>query len=478
MSNPNTRRALSGIPQWIGAPALGALLLASTALPSAADEALADLVEEVSPSVVTVLATQDAKPKEMNGKQFDFGGHPFGEFFRQFGAPEGFQMPQQGPRQGLGSGFVLESDGLIVTNHHVVEGADGVTVRLADDREFEAEIVGTDPLTDLALLRIDAGETLPAVELGNSDEIRVGEDVVAVGNPFGLSSTVTTGIVSAKGRNISDGPYAEFLQTDAAINKGNSGGPLFNMEGEVVGVNSAIYSPTGGSVGLGFAVTSNIVETIVADLAEDGQVDRGWLGVSIQNVSPDIAAAMGMDGASGALISEVLGDGPAEGRLQAGDVILSFDGKPVKSSADLPRLVGATKSGTDSDIRVFRNGKEEVISVTIGQREMAAAEIDDAAGSEAQAASLGVTVAPLDDQTRAQAGIANEVQGVLVMGLEPSSPAAKAGLKRGDVIMKLGDQPTDSPKALKAALKSEKTDPALMLINRDGNQIFVAVKIA
>lgn len=477
MSIRKTTRLTAGLPGWAGASALSALLLASTALPAAADEALADLVEEVGPSVVTILATQEAttEPASMQGR--DLGNHPFGEFFRQFGMPEGMKPGPRGPKQGLGSGFILEEDGLIVTNHHVIDGADTVTVRLADDREFEATVVGADPLTDLAVLQIEADGPLPAVDLGDSDVIRVGEDVVAVGNPFGLSSTVTTGIVSAKGRNISEGPYAEFLQTDAAINKGNSGGPLFNMDGEVVGVNSAIYSPTGGSVGLGFAVTSNIVDTIVADLVEDGQVDRGWLGVSIQNVSPDIAAAIGLDGAKGALVSDVVTDSPADGALKSGDVIVGFDGKPVKSSSDLPRLVGATKIGATSAIEIIRNGEPEQVSVTIGAHKLTQAQVEPKV-DETSGKQLGVTVAPLTDTARAEIGVSKDVSGVVVTSLNQDGAAAKAGLRVGDVIVKLGGQDTVSPKELKAALQSEKTDPALVLINRGGNQLFVAVEIA
>lgn len=461
-----------------GATALSAALLAATAIPSQADEALADLVETVSPSVVTVIASIDAAPSPASGQEFDFEGQPFGEFFKRFGIPEGFDAPRRGPSQGLGSGFVLDEDGYIITNHHVVDKASKITVRLNDDRSYEAEVVGTDPLTDIALLKIDADEALQPVPLGDSDDIRVGEDVVAIGNPFGLSSTVTTGIVSAKGRNISEGPYAEFIQTDAAINKGNSGGPLFNMDGEVVGVNSAIYSPSGGSVGLGFAVTSNIVEHIAADLRDDGQVSRGWLGVSIQNISPELAAAMGVDGTVGALVSEVLPDSPAQGVLQQGDVIIAFNGEQVDSSSELPVLVGTTAVGTDSKVTVLRNGKEETLNVTLGQHSAQMAANAEPTDDAVAGKTLGVTVAPLSEATRAQIGVPENVHGVVVTSLKPDSPAAKAGLRQGDVIVKLGNQDVETPEALKSALEDQKTDPALMLINRGGNQIFVAVEIA
>ncbi|MEM1313546.1 MAG: trypsin-like peptidase domain-containing protein, partial [Pseudomonadota bacterium] len=263
--------------------AVGATLVAAMSFtPAVADEALADLVERVSPAVVTVLAAQPAAPEGASATPRRPNMPGVEEFRRRFGgrdgAPRGFD--RQGPRRGLGSGFILDEDGWIVTNHHVVDGAESVTIRLDDRTTYAAEIVGMDEETDLALLRIEADEDLPYVALGDSDAIRVGEDVAAVGNPFGLGGTVTKGIVSAKGRNIRSGPYADFIQTDAAINRGNSGGPLFNMDGEVIGVNSAIYSPTGGSVGVGFAVSSNIVADVVDDLREHGEVSRGWLGVS------------------------------------------------------------------------------------------------------------------------------------------------------------------------------------------------------
>ncbi len=298
--------------------------------------AVADLVARVSPAVVTVLATQEEQQADASSDQMDpFGPNsPFGEFFRRFGMPEG-GMPAPQPHgehpQGmaLGSGFVIDHDGYIVTNNHVVDHADSLKVRMSDDREFDATVVGTDEQTDLALIKIDAGN-LPQLALGDSDAMRVGEDVIAVGNPFGLGGTVTRGIVSAKARDINAGPYVDFIQTDAAINRGNSGGPLLNMEGDVIGVNSAIYSPNGGSVGVGFAIPSNTVKTVVAQLRSSGSVERGWLGVSIQNVTPEIAAAIGLEDPHGALVADVVADGPSAGKLETGDVILSFDGKRVE----------------------------------------------------------------------------------------------------------------------------------------------------
>lgn len=467
--------------------ALSTALFTAAAVSAHADEALADLVEQVAPSVVTVLAQQDATTDETaanNAERFQIPeGTPFGDLFRQFGQGRGLpdQFANKQPRNGLGSGFILDADGWIVTNHHVVEGADSVTVRMSDDREFDAEIVGVDERTDIALLRIQTDEALPYVELGDSDEIRVGEDVVAVGNPFGLGGTVTSGIVSAKGRNISAGPYAEFIQTDAAINKGNSGGPLFNNEGEVIGVNSAIYSPTGGSVGVGFAVTSNIVELIVEDLKEDGQVDRGWLGVSIQDVTPELAAALGMDDATGALVSSVVDGSPSEGKLQAGDVILAFNGEDVPDSRALPKLVAATENGTLADITLHRSGEEVTEEVQIGELRSAQAATPAAAAAEEQDTSLetfGATVAELTDGAREEVGISKDVDGVVVTSLSASGPAATAGVQVGDVIVRLGDQAVNDPSAMREALASQDSDPALLLINRAGQQLFVAVEIA
>ena len=475
----NSRTYPRGATALCGTTLLAGLLLSGTA---SADEVLADLIEELGPTVVTVIASREIAPEMPAAEKFSYGDRePFQDLFRRFGPPN--KMPDgtnpSVPRTGLGSGFILEADGLIVTNYHVIDDATEITVRLSDGSEFEAEIIGMDPQTDLALLSVDVDEDLPVAVLGDSDEIRVGEDVVAIGNPFGLGGTVTSGIVSAKGRDLSTGPYAEFLQTDAAINKGNSGGPLFNMDGEVVGVNTVIFSPSGGSVGVGFAVTSNIVELITDDLREDGRIDRGWLGVAIQNVTPDIAAAMGQEEHKGALVSEVISDGPADGIVEVGDLIIAFGEEEVSHSRDLPKLVAVAKVGETSKLRVIRDGKAKELQVKIGQHESARAEQALPVSAEvASAKALGVTVAALTQAARSELGLDENATGMLVTSLAPNGPAAKAGLETGDVIVKLGDEEVETLQSLKNALQSEKTDPALVLINRGGRSLFVAVEIA
>jgi len=464
----------------LGALAAGAVLW--TALPgtAAADAALADLVERVSPSVVTVFTTQEVKQSDRRDRGFGFPeGSPFEEFFRRFGMPDATPGPDQGqPRQALGSGFILDGDGYIITNNHVVEDASRVKVQLTDKREFTANIVGTDPQTDLALLKIDAGDGLPHVTLGNSDGLRVGEDVVAVGNPFGLGGTVTQGIVSAIGRDINAGPYVDFIQTDAAINRGNSGGPLFDIEGRVVGVNSAIYSPNGGSVGVGFAIPSNIVKTVVAQLKQGGSVSRGWLGVAIQSVTPDIAEALGLKTPQGALVAQVMPDGPARGIVEPGDVILGFAGKPVDDSRDLPKLVGATPSGTRAAIDIQRDGRRQTVEVTIGK--LGAERHAAAGGDRGEAASdkLGATVAALTPDARRSLGLEDSVEGAVITALDGDGAATRAGLQVGDVIVRVGSDPVTGPSALATALDKAGTRSALLLVNRRGDQIFVGVKLA
>jgi serine protease Do len=456
---------------------------------------IADLVARTSPAVVTVLATQEAQQAQADGMPdgFPFGpGSPFDEFLRRFGIPEGPMGPMgpqggpQGPQQGhpegvaLGSGFVIDHDGYIVTNNHVVDHADSVKVRLSDDREFDAKVIGTDQQTDLALIKVDAGN-LPELPLGDSDKVRVGEDVIAVGNPFGLGGTVTRGIVSAMARDINAGPYVDFIQTDAAINRGNSGGPLLNLNGEVIGVNSAIYSPNGGSVGVGFAIPSNTVKTVVAQLRSSGAVERGWLGVSIQTVTPEIAAALGLDDPHGALVADVVADGPSAGKLQTGDVILTFDGKRVESSRELPKLVAAVAPNADVKIDVLRQGENKTVEYKLGRfedQQVASAEQSPSDQNEAASDKLGATLAPITPEARAQLELDDSVDGVVVTSLENNGLAADAGIEVGDVIMTVNNAPVKSPADVDNAIKDTKTNAVLLQIARHGAKIFVGVRLA
>jgi serine protease Do len=469
----------------MGALAAGAGVIAWT--PSAGAETrpgeVADLVEQVSPAVVTVLAQQSGE--QAAGPADPFGpGSPFEEFFRRFGVPEGAMPHRNGPggpgAMGLGSGFVLESDGYIVTNNHVVDNASRLTVRFGDEKEMTAKVIGVDPQSDLALLKVDAAG-LPHVTLGDSDKLRVGEDVIAVGNPFGLGGTVTRGIVSALSRDINSGPYVDFIQTDAAINRGNSGGPLFNMDGQVVGVNSAIYSPNGGSVGVGFAIPSNTVKTVVAQLKDHGSVERGWIGVSIQTVTPEIAAAIGLDKAGGALVADVVQGGPSDGSLKVGDVITAFDGKTVGDSRDLPKLVAAARAGEKSTVTILRKGQEREVALNVGRfddEKMAA--LADNGGSTAQASAdrIGATLAPLTRQARAELGLGDDVRGAVVTSLRGDGTAAEAGLRVGDVIMRVGDEDVSSPAEAEAALRKQDGGAALVQIARGDARLFVGVPLA
>lgn len=347
----------------LGATSLFALAAApALAVPAGG---YADLIDDISPAVVLVEVTAKITPANAEGDMSN--DDLFKEFQKRFGGQMP-QMPRSPDRQGVGSGFVVSQDGLIVTNNHVIDGATSVTITFADGTEHEATVVGADPLTDIALLDID-GDDHPTVAFGSSEAMRVGDEVIAVGNPFGLGGTVTTGIVSAKDRDIKAGPFDAFIQTDAAINRGNSGGPLFNAQGEVVGVNTAIFSPSGGNAGIGFAVPSDMVTQIVADLQDDGQIDRGWLGVQIKPLSEEVATVLGMSKTGGVMIEEVMEDTPAaKAGLKSGDIVLSFDGTEVKEARDLTRAVASTSPDTDSQIEVLRAGEKMTIDVKLANR--------------------------------------------------------------------------------------------------------------
>ena len=362
-STPLYRRLAGSVALVAALGASGATLATATPAFAVPAGGYGDLVEAVSPAVVFIEVTSKAGPAGVEDQLPE--GIP-DEMRRQFE----HMMPnggQQAPRQGLGSGFIISEDGRIVTNNHVVDGADTVKVKLADGRSFDAEVLGADPLTDVALIKVTTDEKLPFIAFGDSSQMRPGDEVVAVGNPFGLGGTVTSGIVSAISRDIHSGPYDDFIQTDAAINRGNSGGPLFNNAGDVIGMNTAIFSPDGGSVGIGFAVPSDLVQRIVADLGDDGEITRGWLGVQIKPMAEDIARVLGYDQPTGAVVEAVTEDSPAaEAGLEEGDIILSFDGKEIGELRDLTRAVAATEPDATAPVKILRRGSEETIDVTIG----------------------------------------------------------------------------------------------------------------
>lgn len=379
MQSPlKSRLSAVAIAALMGATAIGGV--SQTLMPDPAYAApvpqrgYVDLVAKVAPAVVYIEVTKKA---DLANPEMMQQGYPLDEFMRRFGMPMPMPMPGMpgmpdgsGPEmRGVGTGFIVSKDGRIVTNAHVVDGADSVKVTLSDGRIVDGEVVGTDIATDIAVVQVDAGTDLPMVAFGDSTALQVGQEVVAIGSPFGLGNSVTSGIVSALGRDIQSGPFDNYIQTDAAINKGNSGGPLFNAEGEVVGINTAIFSPTGGSVGIGFAVPAETAEKVVADLADDGSVERGWLGVSIQPVTEDIAAALGFDAAKGVLLSEVTSDTPAaEAGLMRGDIVLAVDGQDVESPRDLTRLIATAAPGSEVTLDLLRAGKEVSATVTLGPR--------------------------------------------------------------------------------------------------------------
>ncbi|MEX0808523.1 MAG: DegQ family serine endoprotease [Dongiaceae bacterium] len=458
-------------------------LIAWTAAPAAAASApdsFSDLAKKVTPAVVNIQTTQTQSMAEDQPGTPDMPfppGSPFEEFFKHFG-PFGGEGAPEGPMNALGSGFVIDDSGHVVTNNHVVQDADEIQVKFADGREFDAVLLGSDPETDLALLKIESDETLPYVEWGNSDELEVGDWVMAVGNPFGLGGTVTAGIVSARGRDIRSGPYDDFIQTDAAINRGNSGGPMFDLSGNVVGINTAIYSPSGGSVGIGFAIPSTLAQNVVAQLMEDGNVERGWLGVRIQPVSPEIADALGLDDDSGALVAGLLPDSPATGTLRQGDVIVGFDGAPVAEIRDLTRSVAAVPAGKTVNVEIWRDGARETVAVEIGARpgqQMAA--VEQGENSATTTPELGLSVAPLDERMREQLALSAQDVGVVVVQVDPSGKGAEHGIARGDVIRAVNGEAVANPSELTAAIEKVDADSVLLLITRDGDDIYVGIDL-
>ena len=455
---------------------------------------VADLAERLLPAVVEISVQTKADGGDAPATQLPDipDNSPFKDFFDDFlkkHREQGRGAPDRTVTS-MGSGFVVESSGLIVTNNHVVEGASGIEVHFQDSTILKAELVGRDPKTDIAVIRVKPDKPLPVVAFGDSDHLRIGEWVMAIGNPFGLGGSVSLGIVSARNRDINAGPYDDFIQTDAAINKGNSGGPLFSMNGDVVGINTAIFSPTGGSVGIGFSVPANTAKTVVAQLEKYGETRRGWFGVKIQSVTDDIAESMNMGKSRGALIADVTKTGPAEkAGIEAGDVVIEFNGKPVNEMKDLPKIVAETEIGTRVLVKVFRKGKEIQLTAEVGRLEdgeKVVAQQDKSQAipsAPAVTTTLGMTVTSITDELRQKYAIDDEVKGAVITEVSADSPAADKRLEPGDVITEAGEKPVvgaaDISAAIEEATKSGKNS-VLLLVSKAGKQAemrFIALKL-
>ena len=480
--------------------ALAALAIAvpASTQPAAArgPEAIADISESVIDAVVNVSTSQTVESKMGQMPQLP-PGSPFEEFFDEFfknrrGGPGGDQDREHTPRRvnSLGSGFIIDSSGLVVTNNHVISDADEINVILNDGTKLKAEIIGRDQKTDLAVLRVKADKPLKAVAFGDSDKLRIGEWVIAIGNPFSLGGTVTAGIVSARNRDIQSGPYDNYIQTDAAINRGNSGGPLFNLNGEVIGINTAIISPSGGSIGIGFAVPSKTAMPVIAQLRQYGETRRGWLGVRIQQVTDEIADTLNLKPVRGALVAGIDDKGPAKpAGIEAGDVIVNFDGHEIKEMRDLPRVVADTPVGKEVAVVVVHKGKEETKTVKLGRLEDGEKQAE-VAKNETQPApeeksvvkkTLGLNLADMTDDLRKRYSIKDSIRGVVITGVDDNSPAAEKRLAPGEVIIEIAQEAVSSAQDVQTRIDQLKRDgrkSALLLIaNRDGELRFVAMSL-
>ncbi len=430
------------------------------------------LAKKLKPLVVNISTTQVSEGRGSHEFSSPFGDEdPFNDFWRRFFGGPTPRGPQR--QRSLGSGFIIDGDGSILTNNHVVENAQKIVVKLgADDQEFEAKVIGRDTKTDIAVIKINAKTNLPAATLGDSDRLEVGEWVVAIGNPFGLDSTVTSGIVSAKGRHIGQGPYDNFIQTDASINPGNSGGPLINLRGEVIGINTAIFSRTGGNMGIGFAIPINLVKEVLPQLRGKGKVTRGFLGVLIQKVTPEIAESLGMDKGNGALVANVTKDGPADkAGVKVGDVIIEFDGKEVKDSSDLPIIVARTPVDRRARMKVLRDKKEITLTVSVGELKD-----EEVVASAPEKGELGLTVQRLTPQMAESLGL-DKSEGVVVTSIEAGSTADEAGIRRGDVIVEVDRKPVRNLDEYKKAVAAiRKGRGILFLVRRGDSTLFLALK--
>ncbi len=459
------------------------LMLAQSVTAQSRPDSFADLAEKFSPAVVNIT-TSTVVSRGTGPSPVVPEGSPFEDFFREFRDRSGNgDRPRR--TSALGSGFVISEDGYIVTNNHVIESADEIIIEFYEGGELEAKVIGTDPKTDIALLKVEAKTPLAYVSFGDSDTARVGDWVMAMGNPLGQGFSVSAGIVSARNRALS-GTYDDYIQTDAAINRGNSGGPLFNMNGEVVGVNTAILSPNGGSIGIGFSMASNVVTRVVDQLREFGETRRGWLGVRIQDVTDDVAEAIGLEKASGALVTDVPEGPAAEAGMLAGDVILSFDGKEVADTRELVRRVGNAEVGKTVRIVVFRDGGTQTLKVTLGRREVAEGAVPvaqpngDADQGMVEKTVLGLTLVPLDDELREQLNLADNAAGLVVRDIDELSEAYEKGLRAGDLITEAGQQKLTGISDLEDRIVEAREagrKSLLLLVRRDGEPRFVALSL-
>ncbi|MCR4376306.1 MAG: Do family serine endopeptidase [Acidobacteria bacterium] len=453
--------------------------IVSTAVPGPAGVVpaggFADVVARVTPGVVTITTERRASPQLTQFPE----GFPFGGFFGQRGPRGGRQQPAPSPKErGLGSGVIVTTDGYILTNNHVVENSTSIKVELSDRRVVEGKLIGADALSDLAVVKIDA-TNLPVVAFGDSSATRVGDVVLAVGNPLGVGQTVTMGIVSAKGRatGLGDGSFEDFLQTDAPINQGNSGGALVNTNGQLVGINSQILSPSGGNIGIGFAVPSNMAKNVMDQLVAGGKVHRGKLGVTVQELSGDLASGLGLDGISGALVSDITpGSAAATAGVKRGDVILSYQGHPVRDSNSLRNEVAATKPGSTVTLEVQRDGKKGELTATLDELAVAANGRQLRGEPVSGSGKFGMTVEPVTPDIAAQLELPTDATGVVISDLDPSGAAAGAGLREGDVIQQVDGKTVRSGEELKAGLDAANDRPAVLLVTRGGARVFVPLR--
>ncbi|MEM9222330.1 MAG: Do family serine endopeptidase [Pseudomonadota bacterium] len=470
-----------------------ALAFAAASPQSAAQDigprSVADLADGLLGSVVNISTSQRVDARRSAPTPDSGEDTPFQEFFEDFFDRDD-STPDPRRVQSLGSGFVISADGVVVTNNHVIKDADEVIVNFADGRKLEATIVGRDPKTDIAVLRVTPDQPLEPLDFAASESLRIGDWVMAIGNPFGLGGTVTVGIISARNRNLQSGPYDNFLQTDAAINRGNSGGPLFDMAGNVVGINTAIISPTGGSIGIGFAIPSEIATAVITQLLEYGETRRGWLGVNIQEVSDEVAKNLGMDSPKGALIAGVTEDGPAEqGGIRSGDVVVLFDGHEVDTMRELPRIVAETEIGKEVKVAVMRDGNEVQLDVTVGQLEETEARaepetpevVEPSPDEEVGVAILGMELKLLTPDRRTNFEIVEKVAGVLVASVEKEGLAAEKRIVPGDVILEVGQREVSSPQDVEDRIDKLRADgrktALLTLSNNQGELRFTALRL-